>query len=183
MWIFAYGSLIFRPSFAYVERRRAYVTGWARRFWQGSPDHRGVPDAPGRVVTLVPHDGEACGGCAYRVDDGELEQTLAALDVREQAGFERRAVPLFENASSPGVRASEPFAEGITWIAGASNRHFLGPLSEVEIAAVVRERKGPSGSNTEYVRKLAEALRALAILDTHVEDVVRHLDVLRDDEE
>src|SRR5581483_11846825 len=66
MWIFAYGSLIFRPDFPWIERRRAFVRGWARRFWQGSPDHRGVPEAPGRVVTLVARDG-FCGGCAYRI--------------------------------------------------------------------------------------------------------------------
>jgi len=68
MWIFAYGSLIFRPAFPFVERRRAFVRGWMRRFWQGSPDHRGVPDAPGRVVTLLPSEAETCGGCAYRIE-------------------------------------------------------------------------------------------------------------------
>ena len=89
MWIYAYGSLIFRPSFEYLERRRAFLPGWARRFWQGSPDHRGVPDAPGRVVTLVPSPGESCGGCAYRIDPASADQVLGALDAREQAGFDR----------------------------------------------------------------------------------------------
>jgi cation transport regulator ChaC len=174
VWIFAYGSLIFRPSFEFVERRRAFVTGWARRFWQGSPDHRGVPGAPGRVVTLVPQDGETCGGCAYRINEHELDGILAALDVREQAGFERKMLPMFDGVPSPGRAA--PFGEGMTWIAGASNEHFLGPLPEHEIAAFVRTRRGPSGPNSEYVVRLAEALRALAIVDTHVEDIARHLE-------
>ena len=169
MWIFAYGSLIFRPSFDFLEKRRAFVKGWSRRFWQGSPDHRGVPQAPGRVVTLVPDAEAACGGCAYRLDARGAEAILAALDVREQAGFERRALPLHASIDEA------PFVEAITWVAGARNAHFLGPLPEREIADYVRDRRGPSGSNADYVVRLHEALRALDVVDAHVETIVRHL--------
>jgi cation transport regulator ChaC len=169
MWIFAYGSLIFRPSFAFVERRRAFVKGWTRRFWQGSPDHRGIPEAPGRVVTLVPSSAEACGGCAYRIDPVLSAPILEALDVREQAGFERLLLPLHGELHEP------PFSEGITWVADASNAHFLGPLPEREIAAIIRERRGPSGPNAEYALRLLEALRALEVVDTHVEEIARFL--------
>jgi cation transport regulator ChaC len=169
VWIFAYGSLIFRPSFSFAERRRAFVRDWARRFWQGSPDHRGVPEAPGRVATLVPLAGEVVGGCAYRVDEN-ADRILAELDVREQAGFERVHLPMREHANAA------PFAEGITWIAHAGNAHFLGPLSEPEIAAYVRARRGPSGENADYVLRLAAAIRELDIDDAHVYEVARHLE-------
>lgn len=171
VWIFAYGSLIFCPSFPFLERRRAFVAGWARRFWQGSPDHRGEPHAPGRVVTLVPIEGATCGGCAYRVDPAEVDGVLAALDMREQAGFERRRLRLFADPAG-----ADPFAEGVTWIADASNAHFLGPLSEPEIAEVIRVRKGPSGPNVEYAIRLRGALRELDVLDAHVEEIARHLE-------
>ena len=171
MWIFAYGSIIFRPSFAYIERRRAFVRGWTRRFWQGSPDHRGVPEAPGRVVTLLPEPAETCGGCAYRIADEAAEIILGELDVREQAGFARRSLALYDGASP----AAATFADGITWVAGAQNPHFLGPLPEREIAAVVRERRGPSGTNLDYVVRLLGALRALEIDDPHVEEIGRLL--------
>jgi cation transport regulator ChaC len=173
MWIFAYGSLIWRPSFRYLERRPAFLPGWARRFWQGSPDHRGVPGAPGRVVTLVPAPGETCGGCAYRIDPAAADEILALLDAREAAGFERLHREVLDEP------AGTPFAEALVYIAGAANPHFLGELDEREIAAWVRRSQGPSGQNSEYVLRLHEALAELGIEDPHVECIVKWL---REDE-
>ncbi len=170
MWIFAYGSILFRPSFPFLERRRAFVGGWARRFWQGSPDHRGVPEAPGRVVTLVPHANETCGGAAYRIDPKAADAILAELDHREKAGFERRSLPLLD---APG---GNPFAEGITYVAIETNEHFLGDASIDRIAEHIAKSHGPSGPNAEYAVRLREALRELRIHDDHVESTVSWLE-------
>jgi cation transport protein ChaC len=169
MWIFAYGSLIFRPSFSHLERRRAFLPDYMRRFWQGSPDHRGVPEAPGRVATLVPAHDEWCGGCVYRIDVNDAEAILAELDVREQAGFERHLLSVYD---APHGNA---FAQAIVYVARQGNPHFLGPLEEIEIAAWVRRSHGPSGPNADYVLALRDALRNLEIHDTHVEVIARHL--------
>jgi cation transport regulator ChaC len=170
MWIFAYGSLIFRPAFSYLERRRAFVKGWSRRFWQGSPDHRGVPDAPGCVVTLLPDPDGLCGGCAFRIDPAQSDGILKAIDAREQAGFSRKRLALLP---APG---EQPFADGITWVAAPENPHFLGPLQEPAIAEIISSRSGPSGSNADYAMQLFVALRNLDIVDIHVETIIRHLD-------
>jgi glutathione-specific gamma-glutamylcyclotransferase len=169
MWIFAYGSLIYRPSFPYLVRRRAFLPGWARRFWQGSPDHRGIPEAPGRVVTLVPAEGESCGGCAYRIDPALAGGVLAELDAREAAGFERLHRDVLD---APGGAS---FAEALVYVAASENPHFLGPLGEREIAEWVRRSKGPSGPNTDYVLHLHDALAELGIEDPHVEEIARWL--------
>lgn len=172
MWIFAYGSLTWRPSFPFVERRRAFVRGWSRRFWQGSPDHRGVPEAPGRVVTLVEDHGEVCGGCAYRIDPAGSDPILEALDHREKAGFVRRSLEVFAGAESS---AERPFAEALTYVADVGNPWFLGPLPEREIADWVRSRRGPSGPNVDYVLRLQETLVALDVRDAHVEAIAAFL--------
>ncbi|HEX8704681.1 MAG TPA: gamma-glutamylcyclotransferase [Myxococcaceae bacterium] len=167
MWIFGYGSLIFRPSFAYEERREAWLSGWARRFWQGSTDHRGVPEAPGRVVTLVPEPGARCWGMAYRIAPERVEEVLTHLDFREQGGYERHMLRL--------ETRELPIPEALVYLAGPTNPHYAGPASVEEIAAVVRTAHGPSGSNRDYVQRLAEAIAQAGEQDAHVTELARLL--------
>ncbi|MEJ2133253.1 MAG: gamma-glutamylcyclotransferase, partial [Gammaproteobacteria bacterium] len=112
-WIFGYGSLIWRADFPFRERAPASIRGWTRRFWQGSHDHRGLPHAPGRVVTLVPVADAACDGVGYLIE----EDVFAHLDEREKNGYERHAVTLefIGGASAPGV----------VYIAPQTNHAFL----------------------------------------------------------
>jgi cation transport regulator ChaC len=167
MWIFGYGSLIFRPSFPYEERREAWLRDWSRRFWQGSTDHRGVPEAPGRVVTLVPEPGARCWGVAYRIATERVEEVLTHLDFREQGGYERHRVRL--------ETREPPELEALVYVAGPSNPHYLGPETLEVIASVVRSAHGPSGSNREYVQRLAEALAQAGEQDEHVTELLRLL--------
>lgn len=161
MWIFGYGSLMWRAGFPFQERRAGYVRGYRRRFWQGSPDHRGVAEAPGRVVTLLPRPDERCWGIAYRIGSAGRDEVLAGLDLREQGGYERVIAPVLDGAD-------EPFAEALVYIATPDNPHYLGCAPLPEIADHVVRSRGPSGTNAEYVLELADALRAIGAEDGHV---------------
>ena len=163
-WIFGYGSLVWRPAFEHLERRAGFVEGFVRRLWQGSTDHRGVPASPGRVATLVREQGAVCWGMAYRVAPASVAEVLRALDERESGGFERVDLPVRFDGADAAVRA-------ITYVARAGNPNYLGPAPLREIAAQVRRSTGPSGSNVEYVVRLADALRAMRAEDDHVFDV------------
>lgn len=163
VWLFGYGSLIYKVDFPFIEQRPATIEGWARRFWQGSHDHRGTPEAPGRVVTLIEQPGALCTGMAYRVSPEVFEH----LDIREKNGYLRFSTPMvFHDDSS---------AEGLVYIATAENAAFLGPAPSVDIARQIARSSGPSGPNSEYLLKLAEALRALGDHDPHVFELESHL--------
>jgi cation transport regulator ChaC len=153
--VFGYGSLIWRPDFPFTERQTANLDGYARRFWQGSHDHRGVPDAPGRVVTLVESSNARCTGVAYLIEHAVFDH----LDHREKNGYERAAVTLQFAAGE---------VDAVVYIATPDNVAFLGPAPLPNIAHQIVASSGPSGTNLDYLLRLAASLRDLDAFDAHV---------------
>ena len=154
-WVFGYGSLIWRQDFPFLESRPARITGWARRFWQGSHDHRGVSHDPGRVVTLIASPGDTCDGRAFLVESDVLEH----LDYREKNGYERIEVTIEFDAER---------IDGLVYRATQDNFAFLGPASMRDMAAQINRCSGPSGTNRDYLLQLASALRELGASDLHI---------------
>ncbi len=166
-WVFGYGSLIYKVDFPYLDRAEAHISGWVRRFWQGSHDHRGTPDAPGRVVTLMPQRDAICRGVAYRVEHSVFEH----LDHREKNGYRRvqQRIALYER----GIAVS-----GVVYVADEHNPAFLGPAPVEELASHIHDSHGPSGSNRDYALELAAALEALGEDDDHVAELAARLHAL-----
>lgn len=166
VWLFGYGSLIFKADFPFIDRRAASIAHWTRRFWQGSHDHRGTETAPGRVATLVPRQGDICHGMAYLI----TPEVFAHLDHREKNGYLRLATPItFDDGSSE---------EGLVYIATEENAAFLGEASEQAIALHIAAAHGPSGPNRDYLLDLARALRAMGKHDEHVFTIETYLSEL-----
>ncbi len=95
VWVFGYGSLVWKVGFEFEQRLVGYIGGYKRRFWWWSLDHRGVPGAPGLVVTLVPTGREAdrVWGVAYGVRRDVWEDRVRShLDHREKGGYSRKEV-------------------------------------------------------------------------------------------
>ncbi len=174
VWIFGYGSLIWHPGFPFEQRQVGYIRGWARRFYQGSPDHRGIPGSPGRVVTLVADTQSICWGVAYQVAGESLESIFSYLDEREQGGFRRHQVDFYPKTTTTDAPAPAVTTAAV-YIAQDDNPHYLGPASVSEMARHIFYAKGPSGSNRDYLLRLAESLRDMEVTDVHVTELEHYV--------
>lgn len=180
MWIFGYGSLVWKADFPFEKKVVGYIKGYLRRFYQHSIDHRGVPDKPGRVVTLIPSDDleSRVWGIAYKINSADVDKVSQHLDYREKNGYTKSLVTFYPHDSEKDVM--EPFKLTI-YVATQDNEAFAGPASIQRIAQQVITSKGPSGPNKEYIYNLASAMRAIApgVSDDHLfslEAAVRKLD-------
>ncbi len=166
LWVFGYGSVIWRPAFPFIEAHSAILHGYVRRFWQGSPDHRGTPAKPGRVVTLVPRAGGVCHGRVFQVEPAQRAAVLTLLDERESGGYERRWLEVETDART---------LEVLTYIASMENANFLGEVPLADVVEQVLMARGQSGDNVAYVLELERALASLSIVDAHVRELAEAL--------
>jgi cation transport regulator ChaC len=161
LWVFAYGSLMFRPDFPFERRVVAGIVGFERRFFQGSTDHRGVPSAPGRVVTVVPSPG-VTWGMAYLVSEEHEAAVIARLDHRERGGYSRMLLPLIDR------EGADLATDALVYAALPNNPDWLGEAAWQDMVAQIQAAAGPSGSNVDYLVGLARTLVELSLEDEYV---------------
>ena len=181
LWVFGYGSLMWRPGFAYLERVSARLIGLHRALCVFSFVHRGTPERPGLVLGL--DRGGMCRGIAYRVAAGKRAATIAYLRGREQVTSVyleiMRQVEL-EDRARRRVRA-------LCYVVDRSHAQYAGRLTLAESLHHVREGHGSSGPNREYVLETVQALEALGYRETELHLLAERLagnqgSVIRDQE-
>jgi cation transport protein ChaC len=161
LWVFGYGSLMWRPGFAYVSRRRAMLRGWRRSLCIYSHVYRGTPEHPGLVLGL--DRGGACAGVAFHVLAALREATIRYLREREQATavYLERMVPV---ALESGERVS-----ALTYVADRLHRQYAGRLGREAMLTIVRAGRGQSGDNARYVTETHDHLATIGVRDSELE--------------
>jgi cation transport protein ChaC len=168
LWVFGYGSLIWRPGFAFAESVGARLHGYHRALCVFSHVHRGTPERPGLVLGL--DRGGVCRGLAFRVENRDAAETVAYLRAREQVTavyLERyRSVRLEDGRS---VRA-------LFYVADRRHLQYAGRLPQERLLELIRNGKGASGENPDYVLRTHEHLRKMGVFDPVLTDLARQLD-------
>jgi len=155
LWVFAYGSLMWRPNFPYVDSQPARIYGYHRALCIHSTHYRGTPDCTGLVVGL--DRGGSCPGRAYKIAPADAEATLAYLWKRELNTDSYMAKRLA--ASLPNCRVT-----AWAFVANHANRtQYAGKLAPDEAARRVARGHGKEGSALEYLANTLEHLAKMGI--------------------
>jgi cation transport protein ChaC len=164
LWLFGYGSLIWRQEFDAVEHRPALVHGWHRALKMWSRRHRGSAHEPGLVFGLL--SGGSCRGVVFRVPAADGLATLARLWLREMpdADYDPRWLDC-RTASGP-VRA-------LAFTLSRRSVHFAGELSDERYRQIFRSATGHFGTSIDYARLTLQELRRHAIHDRALARLVR----------
>jgi cation transport protein ChaC len=160
-WVFGYGSLMWRPGFAFAERVAATLPGRRRAFCIYSVHHRGTPERRGLVLGLAP--GGSARGVAYRVAESDWPAVYAYLREREQPTEtyveSRRSLRLADGRR----------AEALVFLSDTGHPQWAGALSMERQAELIAGAQGRSGRNVDYLRDLVEHLREEGIQDRAME--------------
>jgi len=169
LWIFGYGSLMWDPGFAYVEREPALLHGYHRAFCIYSHRYRGTPEAPGLVLGLQP--GGSCRGIAYRVAAGKKREVFAYLGEREMSGnvYEQRPVPVELLRRNRRVHA-------YAHIVKCGHPQHTGELPLARTAALIAQGHGSRGPCVEYLVNTVRHLDELGIKDGPMHELLRRVE-------
>lgn len=168
LWVFAYGSLMWRPDFAFSEVRPALLRGYHRALCIYSHVYRGTPKRPGLVLGL--DFGGSCRGRVFRVENGIAEDVLAAIDEREisYSVYVRRRVPVaFLD------RPREPRFAAHAYVVDRRGPQYARNLPLGRIVELIRQGRGQTGTSREYLENTVRHLDELGIPDKRLHEVLR----------
>lgn len=169
LWVFAYGSLLWRPGFEFTDRQPARLFGYHRSLCAWSHTHRGTQQQPGMVLGL--DNGGSCCGCVYRIDAALKQQISEYLFAREMP------TPLYRAVIHP-VRLHQPDSDGdtqvvdaLTFVVNHKSPQYAGKIAPKQAADSVRDATGISGSSRDYLLNTIEHLDQLGLHDEHLSQI------------
>ncbi|PJE28972.1 cation transport protein ChaC [Pseudooceanicola antarcticus] len=172
MWVFGYGSLLWKPGFEPAESVVAHLAGYRRSFCMTSIHHRGTEEDPGLVLALDAETGAGCTGLALRAADHEADRVLDYLRERELVSSAYVETPV-ELDLADGRRI-----EALAYVIDPHHRQYCGGLPLEDQAQIIAQAHGGMGPNAEYLLNTAAHLEQLGLGDdelTWLAERVRNL--------
>jgi cation transport protein ChaC len=160
IWVFAFGSLIWNPTFHFVERRTARIHGFHRQFCLWARAGRGSPGRPGLMLSL--ESGGSCTGVVYRLARSAVATELDVIWRREMLTMAYR--PVWTTAQTP--KGPEP---AIAFSANREHERYAPALGEEAIARYLATGAGPVGRCCDYLFETTRHLRQLGLRDRRLE--------------
>ncbi len=164
IWVFGYGSLMWRPNFAHADTEPALVHGYHRALCIYSTTYRGTHAKPGLVLGL--DRGGSCRGMAFRVAAADIEAVMDYLYAREMINEVYR--PTWLNARLP-----DRTVKAYGFVANPGHPQYVGDLEDAEAVRLILQGCGKSGHCVDYVRNTIEHLKELGIRDHTLERLLR----------
>lgn len=166
LWVFAYGSLIWRPEFDFAERRLARLHDHHRSLCLWSRVNRGTPEVPGLVFGL--DHGGSCSGVVFRIPGRAVPETFSALWAREMSTG--AYLPRWLTCDTDRGKIS-----ALAFVIDQSGSGYVPRLPEDDLVRIILRASGTYGPCIDYVLQTAEALKASGICDDHLDALARRL--------
>ncbi len=171
IWVFAYGSLIWRPCFDHAERHAATLADYRRRFSVWTLIARGSPAAPGLALALEAAAGHRCHGVAYCLDPNTATAGLEAL-------WQREMLTSIYQPRWVSVALAGRVVPAIGFVADPTDPQYAGTLSPAEQAALIATAHGQFGSCRDYLANTVAELATLGIEEPELSALLRAVDAL-----
>jgi cation transport protein ChaC len=168
-WLFAYGSLIWKPEIPSLETKRATAHGWHRAFNMKIERYRGTKEQPGYMMCL--DRGGLCEGVVLRLPEEELGSQVEKLlrrEISRQGGLD--AVRWIDVETADGTEQALAF-----YAAPDTLEYYKAKRELEEIAAGLARACGHWGSGADYLYNTVSHLEQLGIHDEglwHLQELV-----------
>jgi cation transport protein ChaC len=166
LWIFGYGSLIWRPEFAFAEQRAASLAGYHRSLCLWSRINRGTPEIPGLVFGL--EQTGACQGMVFKILAKNVEQTFDAVWKREMGTG--AYIPSWLDCETP-----QGSVTAMAFVIDQSGPAYVKQPPEDDLVEIICRAHGTYGSCFDYVTQTSESLKAAGICDEQLAALTERL--------
>ena len=160
-WLFAYGSLIWKPEFEHSEERTATVHGWRRSFCLKANRWRGTIDQPGLVMIL--DRGGQCNGVVFRIDRDRVAHGLGKLVRREMDAKPPSQVPRWITAATQKGKV-----RALAFVSNPKGPDYVGGLTIEQVADRVSIACGHWGSGADYLYNTIHNLQKRGVHDSYL---------------